>query len=88
MVGGAALIDKPDSEPSRPEGLAGPEGGGVTAESCTWRKELKINSLKWQLTKRQDYVSGAALTLSLCSCSAAYKHSPGTSVDTLIADTH
>lgn len=35
MVGGAVLIDRPDSESSRPEGTAGAVGGGVTAESCT-----------------------------------------------------
>lgn len=35
MVGGAEeLIDRADSDPSRPEGTAG-AAGGVTAESCT-----------------------------------------------------
>lgn len=35
MVGGAELIDRPDSESSRPVGTAGAAGGGVTAESWT-----------------------------------------------------
>lgn len=35
MVGGAELIDRLDSESSRPEGTAGAVGGGVTAESWT-----------------------------------------------------
>lgn len=35
MVGGAVLIDRPDSESSRPEGTTGAVGGGVTAESWT-----------------------------------------------------
>lgn len=35
MVGGAALIDRPESESSRPEGTMGAAGGGVTAESWT-----------------------------------------------------
>lgn len=39
MVGGAEeLIDRADSDPSRPEGTAGAAGGGVTAESCTCRR--------------------------------------------------
>lgn len=35
MVGGAVLIDRPDSESPRPVGACGAAGGGVTAESCT-----------------------------------------------------
>lgn len=39
MVGGAEeLIDRADSDPSRPEGTAGAAGEGVTAESCTCRR--------------------------------------------------
>lgn len=33
IVGGAALIDRPASESSRPVGTTGAVGGGVTAES-------------------------------------------------------
>lgn len=48
MVGGAEeLIDRADSDPSRPEGTAGAAGGGVTAESCTCRREtFSLNLLK------------------------------------------
>lgn len=53
-MGGAALIDRPDSESSRPEGLAGPEGGGVTAESCTWKRQ-EGEMTEW-LPDRRDHV--------------------------------
>lgn len=35
MVGGAAVMDKPDSESSRLVGMTGAVGGGVTADSWT-----------------------------------------------------